>query len=171
MCWKKAEVQAPNKDPKSPPHPGNEESSSGLNARGSIPAQLHGGSDGASPSRYLPRTKVLRVPHVPACPSVLRGSRCAQGGAVGRSMGCWSYTMFSAPGRGPCGGPGSCCLCSCASCSTGMLQSGQTLRTSSHLMRHLRGGHAQGKGGYGVLRWETHSWDPNTAVLSPDTSF
>lgn len=47
------------------------------------------------------------------------------------------YTMFSAPGSGPWGGPRSCLLCSWASCSTGMLQSGHTFRTSSHLIRHL----------------------------------
>lgn len=45
--------------------------------------------------------------------------------------------MFSAPGRGPWGGPWSCLLWSCASWSTGMLQSGHTFRTSNHLMRHL----------------------------------
>lgn len=49
-----------------------------------------------------------------------------------------SYTMFSAPGRGPCGGPRSCLLCSWASCRTGMLHSGHTFRTSSHLIRHLQ---------------------------------
>lgn len=48
-----------------------------------------------------------------------------------------NYTMFSAPGRGPCGGPRSCLLCSWASCRTGMLHSGHTFRTSSHLIRHL----------------------------------
>ena len=49
-----------------------------------------------------------------------------------------SYTTFSAPGRGPCGGPRSCLLCNWASCRTGMLHSGHTLRTSSHLIRHLQ---------------------------------
>lgn len=49
-----------------------------------------------------------------------------------------SYTMFSAPGRGPCRGPRSCLLCNWASCRTGMLHSGHTLRTSSHLIRHLQ---------------------------------
>lgn len=49
-----------------------------------------------------------------------------------------SYTMFSAPGRGPCGGPRSCLLCNWASCRTGMLHSGHTFRTSSHLIRHLQ---------------------------------
>lgn len=48
-----------------------------------------------------------------------------------------SYTMFSAPGRGPCGGPWSCLLCNWASCSTGMLHKGHTFRTSSHLIRHF----------------------------------
>lgn len=48
-----------------------------------------------------------------------------------------SYTMFSAPGRGPCRGPRSCLLCNWASCRTGMLHSGHTLRTSSHLIRHF----------------------------------
>lgn len=48
-----------------------------------------------------------------------------------------SYTMFSAPGRGPWGGPRSCLLCNWASCRTGMLHSGHTFRTSSHLIRHF----------------------------------
>lgn len=48
-----------------------------------------------------------------------------------------NYTMFSAPGSGPCGSPWSWLLCSCASCRTGMLHRGQTFRTSSHLMRHF----------------------------------
>lgn len=48
-----------------------------------------------------------------------------------------NYTMFSAPGRGPCGGPRSCLLCNWASCRTGMLHSGHTFRTSSHLIRHF----------------------------------
>lgn len=48
-----------------------------------------------------------------------------------------SYTMFSAPGRGPCGGPRSCLLCNWANCRTGMLHRGHTFRTSSHLIRHF----------------------------------
>lgn len=54
-----------------------------------------------------------------------------------------NYTMFSAPGRGPCGGPRSCLLCNWASCRTGMLHSGHTFRTSSHLIRHLQNETAQ----------------------------
>lgn len=56
-----------------------------------------------------------------------------------------NYTMFSAPGRGPCGGPRSCLLCNWASCRTGMLHSGHTFRTSSHLIRHLQNESTEGK--------------------------
>lgn len=49
------------------------------------------------------------------------------------------YTTFSIPGRGCCMGPGASMLPACwASCKTGMLHSGHTFLTSSHLMRHLQ---------------------------------
>lgn len=48
------------------------------------------------------------------------------------------YTTFSIPGRGCCVGPAVSALPACwASCKTGMLHSGHTFLTSSHLMRHL----------------------------------
>lgn len=84
--------------------------------------------------------------------------------APGQSVLAQSYTMFSAPGRGPWGGPGSCLLCSCASCSTGMLQSGHTLRTSSHLMRHL-GVRKHRHEGVGVIR--TPNQHPQSLLAQP----
>lgn len=49
------------------------------------------------------------------------------------------YTRFSIPGRGCWMGAGGSVLLACwASCKTGMLHSGHTFLTSSHLMRHLR---------------------------------
>lgn len=48
------------------------------------------------------------------------------------------YTRFSIPGRGCWMGAGGSVLLACwASCKTGMLHSGHTFLTSSHLMRHL----------------------------------
>lgn len=74
-------------------------------------------------------------------PRSAKGLRVAPSGHGSRCRRCrlaWSYTMFAAPGRGSWGGPGrSCLLWSWASWRTGMLQSGQTFRTSNHLMRHL----------------------------------
>lgn len=110
---------------------------------------------------WLSQDPEVRVPSF-AGPRVLREAKEVAAGALGQSGQCrdrlcssrlragWRaaappqlgavrrYTMFSAPGSGPCGGPRSCLLCSWASCSTGMLQSGHTFRTSSHLIRHLQ---------------------------------
>lgn len=103
------------------------------------------------------KTQKVRVPSL-ASPRVLHEAKEVAAGVPGRAANTdssysWlradigscsslilvvSYTMFSAPGRGPCGGPRSCLLCSWASCRTGMLHSGHTFRTSSHLIRHLQ---------------------------------
>lgn len=57
-------------------------------------------------------------------------------GGGGRVFVC--YTTFSMPGSGCCMGPLVSMLPACwASCKTGMLHSGHTFLTSSHLMRHL----------------------------------
>lgn len=102
------------------------------------------------------KTQKVRVPSL-AGPRVLHEAKEVAAGVPGRAANTdssysWlradigscsslilvvSYTMFSAPGRGPCGGPRSCLLCSWASCRTGMLHSGHTFRTSSHLIRHF----------------------------------
>lgn len=188
-CWRRDVLEEgcraghPRRTPRPLLAPG-EESSPDSSVQPFIPAWFHGGrilgreALLVRPAGTWPPYKVLWAPRpatcILLCPSVLvpKCFGCPQvpqasgrvPPAAGQSLGRWSYTMFSAPGRGPWGGPGSCLLCSWASCSTGMLQSGHTFRTSSHLMRHLGGDTETGGVITGVLE-KSHTSPPRLSAL------
>lgn len=136
------------------------------------------GSSASAGGDVPPPIKCSAPGHPRPCLSLRAGavvlwlSPSPPGPAAGQSLGRRSYTMFSAPGRGLWGGPGSCLLCSWASCSTGMLQSGHTFRTSSHLMRHLGEDTDNGEGVITrVLQTHHPAWcsvNPVRVAATPD---